>query len=53
MSDALRIAINYRVTVYDALFIAQAKAKGAILVTADEKQHNTARSMGVESELVE
>jgi len=50
---AFEIAITHRITVYDALFIAQARAKNAVLVTADEKQYSIARGVGVEPVLVE
>ena len=53
LQTAFRIAVDRRVTVYDALFIAQAKEKKATLVTSDEKQYRVAQELGVTVELVE
>jgi predicted nucleic acid-binding protein len=50
LGQALRIAVENRVTVYDSLFIAQALAKKATLITSDERQGRVAErlSVGVE-----
>jgi predicted nucleic acid-binding protein len=50
--DALRIAVEHKVTVYDALFIAFALKRGLELVTADEKQAEVAKALGVKIVLV-
>ena len=51
MDEAVEIALQARVTVYDALYIAQARRRGP-LVTADSKQAQAARGLGVEAHLV-
>ncbi len=47
LGEAFRIALEKGITVYDALFIAQAKALNAPLVTCDEKQGEIARELGL------
>jgi len=47
LDKAFSIAVDEKVTVYDALYIAQALDKGSLL-TADEKQARVARRLGVE-----
>lgn len=49
LSQAFKIAIENKVTVYDALFIAQALAKHAVLITSDEKQCKLAENLNVET----
>lgn len=49
LSQALKIAIENKVTVYDALFIAQALAKQAVLITSDEKQCKLAENLNIET----
>ena len=46
--EAFRIALEKGITVYDALFIAQAKALNATLITCDEKQGEIAREFGLD-----
>ena len=50
---ALEIALNQGITVYDALFIAQASARKAKLVTSDRVQYEASLRLGVEAELIE
>ena len=50
--DALRIAVEHKVAVYDALFIAFALKRGLELVTADERQAEVAKALGVRVVLV-
>lgn len=50
--DAFRIALDHSVTIYDALFISQAKAKGASLLTADLKQAEVSEAVGIPTVLV-
>jgi len=47
LSDAFEIAVNNRITIYDALFIAVAKRRNLELVTSDEKQADIAERLGV------
>ena len=46
LDEAVRIALQNKVTVYDALYIAQALSKGELL-TADNQQATIARRLGV------
>ena len=48
LSQALEIALKNDATIYDSLFIAQALAKKAILVTLDKKQAEIASRLGVQ-----
>lgn len=50
LGQALRIAIENRVTVYDSLFIAQALAKKAALTTSNERQGRVAERLNVKVE---
>jgi predicted nucleic acid-binding protein len=52
LGQALRIAIENRVTVYDSLFIAQALAKKAALTTSDERQGRVAERLNVKVEYI-
>jgi len=47
ISQALKLAIENRITVYDALFITQAMTKQATLITSDEKQYEVAQRLNV------
>jgi len=49
LSQALKIAIENKITVYDALFIAQALTKQAALISSDEKQCKLAESLNIET----
>jgi len=44
---AFEIAVRKGITIYDALFIAQALSKGAALVTSDEEQYRKALELGL------
>ena len=48
LEEALRIALKYGITVYDALYIALAIKKKAKLLSLDEKQRKVAKDLGVE-----
>lgn len=50
--QALALAVNEKITVYDALFIVAAKELGAELVTSDKKQMEVAVRSGVKTILV-
>ena len=52
LEEALDISIRKRVTVYDSLYIAQAKKIGCLL-TSDNKQWKVAREIGVNTMFVE
>jgi predicted nucleic acid-binding protein len=46
MRRAVEIALRYGITIYDALYIAQAEKYGELL-TSDEKQGSIARRLGI------
>jgi len=52
LQDALKIAMGYSITVYDALFLAQAKALNAKLVTSDRRQKEIAEDIGIPVEYI-
>jgi predicted nucleic acid-binding protein len=47
LSEAFKIAVENKIAVYDALYLAQAIKLKAALVTSDEKQANVARELGI------
>ena len=52
VAEALRIAVEHGITVYDALFIAFALKKGLELVTADSKQAEVAEKLSIKALLI-
>jgi predicted nucleic acid-binding protein len=44
---AARLAVDFRLTVYDALFLALAKQRSCVLFTADAKLAKAARRLGL------
>lgn len=52
MRQALKIALQYKITIYDALFITQACRKKATLVTADKGQNLVASKLRVNTVLL-
>ncbi|ASI98380.1 type II toxin-antitoxin system VapC family toxin [Thermococcus celer] len=52
LGDAAKIAIDWRIPVYDALYLAQAKKYGGLL-TSDEEQWKIAKKLGIKVEYVE
>ncbi len=46
LDDAFRIAFETGLTVYDAIYVAQARRKGGLL-TSDAKQAEAARKLGI------
>ena len=52
LRDALKIAMGYSITVYDSLFLAQAKALNAKLVTSDRRQKEIAEDIGIPVEYI-
>jgi len=53
IEEAFNIAISNHITVYDALYIAQAVAIKAVLVTSDKKQASVAAKLGVAVKYIE
>ncbi|MEM0233335.1 MAG: type II toxin-antitoxin system VapC family toxin [Candidatus Nezhaarchaeales archaeon] len=47
LDKALEIALNYSITVYDALYIAQALHHNKPLLTLDQKQREVASKLGI------
>ena len=48
LNEAFKIAVEHRVTVYDGLYISQAKKLRLKLLTSDSKQAQVAKAVGVE-----
>jgi len=48
VENALRIAMEHKVTVYDALYLALAREKNLPLLTLDKRQAQVARRLGIE-----
>ena len=53
LREALKISLRYGITVYDSLFIAQARSLNVKLITSDRKQVEVAQDLGVETILIE
>ena len=49
----MKISLRYGITVYDSLFIAQARSLNVKLITSDRKQVEVAQDLGVETVLIE
>lgn len=49
MDEAIRIAFNRDITIYDSLYIAMAKEKGVKLLTSDRTQSSAATSENVDT----
>jgi len=47
LKRGLKIAIEYDISIYDSLFLAQAKGLEAELVTSDKRQRDIARDMNI------
>ena len=52
LETGMKISINEKIPVYDALYLAQAKKYGSLL-TSDEKQWEIAKKIGIKAEYVE
>ena len=52
LEDAMKISIEEKITIYDALYLAQAR-KFSSLLTSDEKQWKVAKKMGINAEFIE
>ncbi|RLE64151.1 MAG: nucleotide-binding protein [Thermoprotei archaeon] len=53
LKEALEIAINYDTSIYDSLFLAQARNLRAKLITSDKGQEKIAKEMGLEAIYIE
>jgi len=53
LQEALKIAINYDISIYDSLFLAQAKNLRAELITSDKGQEEVAKEMGLEATYID
>jgi len=49
LGEGLKTALERGLSVYDALFIVQARARGATLVTSDSLQEKVAKELGVKT----
>jgi predicted nucleic acid-binding protein len=47
IDEAVKIAFNRNITIYDSLYIAMAKIKGLNLLTMDENQANAAKAENI------
>ena len=53
LREALKISLRYGITVYDSLFIAQARNLNVKLITSDRKQVEVAQDLRVDTVLIE
>ena len=53
LREALEIAVDYDIPIYDSLFLAQARNLKAKLITSDRRQRDVAREIGVEVVYIE
>ena len=47
LEEAFKISLKHQTTIYDALYIAQAKKEKTKLLTSDRKQAQTAKKLGL------
>jgi len=47
LEEAFKIALKHQTTIYDALYIAQAKKEKTKIITSDQKQAQTAKKLGI------
>lgn len=52
LEDAFDIAVRWKITIYDALFVALARGMRLELATCDERQGGVARGEGVKARLL-
>jgi len=50
--EAIKIALNHKITVYDALYIAQAKKYNTTLITSDKTQATTAEKIKIKTKYI-
>jgi len=53
LQEALKIAMNYDLPIYDSLFLAQAKNLRAELITSNKGQEEVAKEMGLEATYID
>ena len=53
LQEALKIAMDYDLPIYDSLFLTQAKNLRAELITSDKRQKEVAREIGIEATYIE
>jgi len=53
LQEALKIAMDYDLPIYDSLFLAQARNLRAELITSDKRQKEVAREIGIEATYIE
>ena len=53
LQEALKIAVDYDISIYDSLFLTQAKNLRAELITSDKRQEEVAREIGIEATYIE
>jgi len=53
LQDALKITVQFSITVYDSLFLSQAKALNAKLLTSDKRQRDVAQKIGLDTIFIE
>ena len=53
LQEALKIAMHYDLSIYDSLFLAQARNLRAELITSDKRQKEVAREIGIEATYIE
>ena len=53
LQEALKIAMDYDLPIYDSLFLAQARNLRAELITSDKRQEEVAREIGIEATYIE
>ena len=52
LTEAFKITVEYKIKVYDALFIALAKSLNAELITSDRKQYSVSVEEGVKTTFI-
>ena len=53
LQEALKIAMDYDLPIYDSLFLTQARNLRAELITSDKRQEEVAREIGIEATYIE
>ncbi len=53
LQEALKIAVDYDLSIYDSLFLTQARNLRAELITSDKRQEEVAREIGIEATYIE